>query len=93
MSGCNTSYAGKQLPGACRDQIVTSDFLITLPHLAPGSYSISPAVARGSILQHDMCDWIDNALVFTLRSQNLIYGMMQMQVDVCSYISQIKSDG
>jgi len=93
MSGCNTSYAGKQLPGASRDQIVTSDFLITLPHLAPGSYSISPAVARGSILQHDMCDWIDNALVFTLRSQNLIYGMMQMQVDVCSYISQIKSDG
>jgi hypothetical protein len=36
-----------------------------------------------------MCDWIDNALVFTLASQILIYGMVRMEVDVHSYISQI----
>ncbi len=92
MSACNTSYAGRPLPAARKGQIVTSDFHITLPRLAPGSYSISPAVAKGTILQHDMCDWIDNALVFILRAQNLVYGMMQMQVEVCNYISEAKSN-
>jgi lipopolysaccharide transport system ATP-binding protein len=92
MSGCNTSYAGQQLPRARRDQIVTSDFHVTLPNLAPGSYSISPAVAKGSILRHDMCDWIDNALVFNLRAQSLIYGVMRMEVDVHSYMSQTTND-
>ena len=58
-----------------------------------GSYSISPAVAKGSTERHDMCDWIDNALVFTLRSQTLIYGMMQMEVNVLNYISPITNNG
>jgi ABC-type polysaccharide/polyol phosphate transport system ATPase subunit len=88
MSGCNTSYVGQPLPPAKEGQIITSDFCIKLPNLAPGSYSISPAVAKGSVQRHDMCDWIDNALVFTLGSQSLIYGVMQMDVEVHSYISQ-----
>jgi lipopolysaccharide transport system ATP-binding protein len=92
MSGCNTSFAGRHLPRARKDQIITSDFHITLPYLAPGSYSISPAVAKGSIQRHDMCDWIDNALVFTLSSQSLIYGVMRMEVDVHNYVSQSAND-
>lgn len=92
MSACNTTYAGRRLPRARKDQVVTSDFYVTLPRLAPGSYSISPAVAKGSLLHHDMCDWIDNALVFTIRSQNLVYGMMQMDVDVRSYMSTPTDD-
>jgi hypothetical protein len=58
-----------------------------MPHMAAGSYSISPAVADGSLLKHDMCDWIDNALVFSLQSQGLVYGMLKMNVEVNSYIS------
>ncbi len=88
MSGCNTSYAGQPLPCARKDQIITSDFSLSLPHLAPGSYSISPAVAKGSVLHHEMCDWIDNALVFALRSQSLVYGIMRMEVEVQNYMSQ-----
>ena len=93
MAGCNTSYAGHPLPAGRRGQIITSDFSVTFPRLAPGSYSISPAVAKGSVLRHDQCDWIDNALVFTLGSQNLIYGMMRMDVEVQSYISPVAPDG
>jgi lipopolysaccharide transport system ATP-binding protein len=91
LSGSNTSHAGRQLPPVRKDQIVTSDFHIALPYLAPGSYSISPAVAKGSILHHDMCDWIDNALVFSLQSESLIYGMLKMEVDVQNYVSQMDS--
>jgi hypothetical protein len=89
MSGCNTSYAGQPLPPARKGQIITSDFRIAFPKLSPGSYSISPAIAKGTILRHDMCDWIDNALVFVLGSSSTIYGVMRMEVDVHSYLSQI----
>ncbi len=85
VSACNTSYAGRVLPPARKGQIYTSDFRIVMPRLAGGSYSISPAVASGDILRHDMCDWIDNALVFTLRSDDLIYGILKMDVSVVNY--------
>lgn len=82
ISACNTSYAGRSLPPVRARQVCTADFCIELPHMAAGSYSISPAVASGSLLQHDMCDWIDNALVFSLASRGLVYGMLRMNVEV-----------
>jgi lipopolysaccharide transport system ATP-binding protein len=88
ISASNTSFAGRPLPRAKKDQVITSDFSVVLPALAVGSYSISPAIAKGSLLKHDMCDWIDNALVFSIRSQDLIYGMLRMDVDVRNYISR-----
>ncbi len=88
ISACNTSYAGRSLPAALKGDIFTSDFQISFPHLAAGSYSVSPAVAKGTTLKHDMCDWIDNALVFSLESSELIYGMLRMDVQVKSYISR-----
>ncbi len=87
ISACNTSYSESSLPGAAEGQIYTSDFRIRLPHMAGGSYSFAPAVADGNVLKHDMCDWIDNALVFMLQSDVLVYGMLKMDVDVCSYSS------
>jgi hypothetical protein len=34
-----------------------------------------------------MCDWIDNALVFSIRSEDLIYGMLRMDAEVRNYIA------
>jgi len=87
ISACNTSYAERHLPSASKGDLVTSDFWITLPHIAPGSYSISPAVAKGSISKHDMCDWIDNALIFNVNSGILIYGILKMPNEVRNYTS------
>jgi hypothetical protein len=92
ISACNTSYAGRILPEARNGQIYTSDFLIRMPRMAGGSYSIAPAVAEGDVLKHDMCDWIDNALVFSLLSDELVYGMLKMDVEVRSYASAIGED-
>jgi ABC-type polysaccharide/polyol phosphate transport system ATPase subunit len=89
ISACNTSYAGKVLPAGHAGQMFTADFQITLPHLAAGSYSVSPAIARGNVLKHDMCDWIDNALVFNLQTADLVYGMVKMDVDVVNYVGPV----
>jgi ABC-type polysaccharide/polyol phosphate transport system ATPase subunit len=89
ISACNTSYAGKGLPPLPKGRRVTSDFQVQMPHMAAGSYSLSPAVAQGSLVQHDMCDWIDNALVFSIQSERMIYGMFKMDVSVTNYIEKI----
>ncbi len=87
ISACNTNYASAGLPAARKGQIYTSDFEIFMPYLVSGSYSIAPAVADGDLSKHDMCDWIDNALVFSLHSDELIYGMLKLDVEVRNYIS------
>jgi lipopolysaccharide transport system ATP-binding protein len=87
LCACNTSYAERHLPPAAPGDLVTSDFWVTLPNIAPGSYSISPAVAKGSVSKHDMCDWIDNALVFNVNSRVLIYGVLKIPTEVRSYTS------
>lgn len=87
ISACNTNYAGAVLPAARKGQIYTSDFEIHMPQMISGSYSIAPAVADGELLKHDMCDWIDNALVFSLHSSELIYGMLKLDVEVRNYAS------
>lgn len=86
VSACNTNYAGAVLPPAQKGQIYTSDFEIRMPYLLSGSYSLSPAVADGDLARHDMCDWIDNALVFSLMSGELIYGILKLDVEVHNYL-------
>ena len=93
ISACNTSYAGTLLPAARGGQIYTSDFQIRLPRMAAGGYSFAPAVAEGDIQKHDMCDWIDNALVFSLQGDELVYGMLKMDVDVRTYSSDATESG
>lgn len=88
ITACNTTHSGRVLPPACEGQIYTSDFRFQIPRLGPGSYSVSPAVACGDTLKHDMCDWIDNALVFEVKTEDLVYGMMKMDVDVLNYATQ-----
>jgi lipopolysaccharide transport system ATP-binding protein len=87
ISACNTNYAGAMMPPARKGQIYTSDFEIHMPFMLSGSYSIAPAVADGDLNQHDMCDWIDNALIFSLTSGELIYGMLKLDVEVRNYVS------
>jgi hypothetical protein len=92
VSACNTSYAKAFLPAGAPGQVVTTDFRIMLPHLAAGSYSLSPAVAQGNVVRHDMCDWIDNALVFAMQATDLVYGMMRMDVCVLNYVGPVAED-
>jgi ABC-type polysaccharide/polyol phosphate transport system ATPase subunit len=87
ISACNTNFAGSVLPSARSGQIYTSVFRIHLPRMAAGSYSIAPAVADGDLTKHDMCDWIDNALIFNLQADDLVYGTLKMDVEVRNYAS------
>ena len=82
ITSSNTSYEGLHLPPAQCGQIITVGFKIDVPRMRPGSYSISPAIARGNIWEHTIEDWIDNALIINIADTGLIYGMMQWPVKV-----------
>lgn len=78
----NTSYEGRALPPARRGEIVTVGFDWEVPPWRPGSYSLSPAVAAGSIWEHTIHDWIDNAYILDLLNTGLVYGLMRVPFQV-----------
>jgi ABC-type polysaccharide/polyol phosphate transport system ATPase subunit len=92
ISATNTSYENKSLPPAKCGETCTVDFRIVLPELAPGGYSLSPAVACGTVLHHEMCDWVDNALHFTLMSSSIVYGLFRMNTDIRYRVVQPESN-
>ncbi len=82
ITSSNTSYEGVHLPAVKAGTTLTAGFRIRFPDVRPGSYSISPAVARGNIWEHTIEDWIDNAYIFNILETGLIYGMMRWPVQV-----------
>lgn len=81
ITSSNTSYEEVQLPDAKSGETVTAAFDIEIPAIRPGSYSVSPAVSRGSIWEHVVEDWIDNAYIFNCLDSGLVYGLMKWSVD------------
>ena len=66
FSGTNTAREGYELPAMGPDDIYTVDFHLEMPELYPASFSFSPAIADGTLLGYQMCDWIDNAIALQM---------------------------
>jgi hypothetical protein len=83
FSGTNTSREGYDLAPMQAGDIRTVDFHVDLPELYPASFSFSPAIADGTLLGYQMCDWIDNALVLQMaRGDEEIYGYIHLPCHV-----------
>ena len=79
FSGTNTAREGRDLPAMMPGDIYTVDFHLELPELYPASFSFSPAVADGTLLGYQMCDWIDNAIALQMgHSEGQIYGFLRL---------------
>jgi ABC-type polysaccharide/polyol phosphate transport system ATPase subunit len=79
FSGTNTTREGYQLGPIEAGDVYTVDFHLDLPELYPSSFSFSPAIADGTLMGYQMCDWIDNALVVQMeRSESEVYGYMHL---------------
>ena len=79
FSGTNTAREGYDLPMMMPDDICTVDFHLEMPELYPASFSFSPAIADGTLLGYQMCDWIDNAIALQMgHSPGEIYGFLRL---------------
>ncbi len=79
FAGTNTTREGYALSPMAPGDIVTVDFHLELPDLYPSTFSFSPAIAEGTLLQYAMCDWIDNAIALEMeRGEGPIYGHIHL---------------
>jgi lipopolysaccharide transport system ATP-binding protein len=79
FSGTNTAREGYELAPLQAGDVTTVDFYIDLPELYPASFSFSPAIADGTLMGYQMCDWIDNAITLQMgRSEAQIYGYLHL---------------
>jgi ABC-type polysaccharide/polyol phosphate transport system ATPase subunit len=79
FSGTNTAREGYELPSMQAGDVTTVDFYLELPELYPASFSFSPAIADGTLMGYEMCDWIDNAIALQMgRSEAQVYGYMHL---------------
>ena len=81
VTASNTSYEDLQLPAAQVGDVFNAGFRIKIPALRPGSYTISPAIAQGTVSEHTIEDWIDNAYVIDITTDGLVYGLMRWSVE------------
>lgn len=82
ISGANTSSEGVVLPPAVSGQVYTVDFHLKLPLLQPGNYYFTVAVANGTHENYVICDWIENAILLTVKKRSLVYGYMKFDCEV-----------
>ncbi|HLY20463.1 MAG TPA: ABC transporter ATP-binding protein [Bryobacteraceae bacterium] len=85
FSGTNTARESYDLPAMVPGDIYTVDFHLEMPELYPASFSFSPAIADGTLLGYQMCDWIDNAIAVQMgHAPGEIYGFLRLpcRVDV-----------
>jgi lipopolysaccharide transport system ATP-binding protein len=79
FSGTNTAREGYELVPLQAGDVTTVDFYLDLPELYPASFSFSPAIADGTLMGYQMCDWIDNAITLQMgRSEAQVYGYLHL---------------
>lgn len=79
FSGTNTAREGHELPPMRAGDVCTVDFYVELPELYAGNFSFSPAIADGTLMGYQMCDWIDNAVTLQMgHCEGQVYGYMHM---------------
>jgi ABC-type polysaccharide/polyol phosphate transport system ATPase subunit len=83
ITGTNTQLEGKPLPPAKKGQVCTVDFITSLPLLHEGNYSITPAIANGTVDEYEMCDWIENAYALQVfKAVSVMFGLVKFSIRV-----------
>ena len=78
LTSTNTTYESEHLPPWRAGTRHLVRFSFPWPDLAESTYSLSLAVADGTVEAHVMCDWLDNAHVVKSRSARHVLGLLRL---------------
>lgn len=78
VTATNTEHEGVRIPALSPGAEVDLAFRFDWPDLASGYYSLSPAIAEGSVSAHSMCDWVENALVVENDNPRGLFGWLSL---------------
>lgn len=77
--GTNSARENHPLPPLQPGDEHGIDFRVTMPRLAPGTYSISVAISDGSVGEFEVCDYIEDAITFDVAPDaRTITGYMEL---------------
>lgn len=82
VTGSNVMFEGERLQPARAGDQLSVDFVMDLPLLQGGFYHFSPAVAEGTLDQHETCDWIENAFAVEVVQRTTTHGHMRIPIRV-----------
>jgi lipopolysaccharide transport system ATP-binding protein len=77
VGSSNTYIEGVLLPPGQPGDIYTVRFVVDLPLLCPGPYSLAVAISDGDANDHIWCDWVDNIFVLQVLGEKLVYPIMR----------------
>jgi len=79
FTGTNTSREEFQLPRMLPGETCTVDFHLKLPELSAPRFTLTPAIADGTMLEFELCDMLEDALeIAVLGTQEPVYGYMHI---------------
>ena len=79
FTGTNTSREEFPLPAMRPGDTYTVDFHLKLPELSAARFTLTPAIADGTLLEFQLCDMVEDAVeVRTARGKVPVYGHMQL---------------
>jgi lipopolysaccharide transport system ATP-binding protein len=79
FTGTNTSREEFQLPPMLPGDTYTVDFHLKLPELSAARFTLTPAIADGTLVEFQLCDMVEDALeVSVLSSKDPVYGYMHL---------------
>jgi ABC-type polysaccharide/polyol phosphate transport system ATPase subunit/glycosyltransferase involved in cell wall biosynthesis len=79
VTATNTEHEDASLPPLAPGESVTVEFALRWPAFSSASYSVSPAIANGTIDAHLMCDWVENALMFRAHNPRGLFGWLSFE--------------
>ena len=82
LAGTNTALEEVELPSFSPGDVYTIDFHLELPELYPSHFSLTPAVANGTLEAFEICDWIDNAISLQAEKGRAVYGYIHFPCQV-----------
>ncbi len=79
FTGTNTSREEFPLPAMSPGDIYTVDFHLKLPELSAARFTLTPAIADGTLLEFQLCDMVEDAIeVRAAAGDTPVYGHMHL---------------
>ncbi|QHW31549.1 ABC transporter ATP-binding protein [Paenibacillus rhizovicinus] len=78
VAECNSETSYSEVAELDVEQTASYSFSFDLPHLNKGTYTISPAIASGTLEEHTQHSWVHDAFVFQVLSnrKNALQGLL-----------------
>jgi len=83
VTATNTEIEGIRVPPMAAGCLIDVAFRFDWPALTSGTFALSPAIAEGDVAAHNMCDWVENALILECENPTGLFGWLALdQVEV-----------